>query len=142
MVVGAVERSGRYAHYSQGMASQLTVSAAGRIWCASASREGITVQRYGTSFGEPLLMQISLTSEDIWTRRLAAPAVAGLAAYFMSLDQYRAQLLVPGFVAMNVRDLIKSLAYARLPLQPTVIWNGIDSRQFQCPVLSSASSAG
>ena len=60
----------------------------------------------------------------------------------MSLDQYRVQFLVPGFVARNVRDLIKSLAYARLPLQPTVVWNGIDSRQFQCPVRRDAGSSG
>ena len=56
----------------------------------------------------------------------------------MSLDQYRVQLIVPGSVARNVRDLIKSLGYARLPRQPTVVWNGIDSRQFQCPVRRDA----
>jgi hypothetical protein len=60
----------------------------------------------------------------------------------MSLDQYRVRLQVPGSVARNVRDLIKSLAYARLPLQPTVVWNGIDSRQFQCPVRRDARSSG
>jgi len=73
---------------------------------------------------------------------LAAPAVAGLAAYLMSLDEYRAQLLVPGSVGRNVRDLIKSLAYARLPLQPAVVWNGIDLRQIQCAVRRDAGSSG
>jgi len=66
VVVGAVEWSGRYAHYSQGLASELTVSTAGTVWCAS--RDGLSaVQMLGTSFGEPLSMQIiiSLTSEDI-----------------------------------------------------------------------------
>jgi len=60
----------------------------------------------------------------------------------MSLDQYRVQLLVPGSVARNVRDLIKSLAYARFPYEPAVAWNGIDSRQFQCPVRRDAGSSG
>ena len=59
----------------------------------------------------------------------------------MSLVQYRVQLLVPGSVARNVRDLIKSLGYARLPRRPTVVWNGIDSRQFQCPVRRDARSS-
>src|SRR6266545_330763 len=74
------------------------------------------------------------------TPDLASPAVAGLAAYFMSLDQYRTRLQVPGSVARNVRDLIKELAYARRALQPAVVWNGIDSRQIQCPVRRDASS--
>jgi len=89
-------------------------------------------------------MQISLTSDDIGHGDLAAPAVAGLAAYFMSLDQYRVRLQVPGSVARNVRDLIKSLAYIRLPLrtQPAVAWNGIDSRQYHCPIRRDAESAG
>jgi len=50
---------------------------------------------------------------------LAAPSVAGLAAYLLSLDQYRMQLLVPGSVARNVRDLIKSLAYGSPSSQPS-----------------------
>jgi len=61
----------------------------------------------------------------------------------MSLDQYRAQLQVQGYVARNVRDLIKSLAYARLPLQPAVVWNGIDSRDYLCPLVRrDAGSSG
>jgi len=73
----------------------------------------------------------------------AAPAVAGLAAYLMSLDQSRAERhLVPGSVARNVRDLIKSLAYARRPLQPAVVWNGIDSTQVQCPVRRDVGPSG
>src|SRR5258708_36179193 len=58
----------------------------------------------------------------------------------MSLDQYRRRIQVQGSVARNVRDLIKGLAYARHPLQPAVVWNGIDSRQIQCPVRRDASS--
>jgi len=61
----------------------------------------------------------------------------------MSLDRYSEQLLVPGSVARNVRDLIRSLAYARLPHQPVVIWNGIDSREiYYCPVRRDAESSG
>jgi len=58
----------------------------------------------------------------------------------MSLDQYKVRLQVPGSVTRNVRDLIKSLAYARLPLQPAVVWNGIDSRRIVCPVRRDAAS--
>jgi len=137
VVVGAVDTSGFYAPYSQGLASELTVSAPGRVFCASP--DGGVYQRQGTSHGEPLSVQISLISDDIGHGDLAAPAVAGLAAYFMSLDQYRARLLVPGSVARNVRDLIRSLAYPRHFLQPAVVWNGVDSGQFYCPVRRDAS---
>ena len=89
-----------------------------------------------------LSMQMSLTFDNIECGDLAVPAVAGLAAYFMSLDQYSVQLLVPGSVARNVRDLIRSLAYARLPDQPMVIWNGIDSREIYCPVRRDVGSSG
>jgi len=60
----------------------------------------------------------------------------------MSLDQSRERLLVPRSVARNVRDLIKSLAYARRSLQPAVIWNGIDSTQVQCPVRRDTGPSG
>jgi hypothetical protein len=60
----------------------------------------------------------------------------------LSLDQYRGQLLVWGSVARNVRDLIKSLAYARVPDHPLVIWNGIDSREIYCPVRCDAGVSG
>ena len=86
-------------------------------------------------------MEILLTSDDIGRRHLAAPAVAGLAAYLMSLDRYRSQLLVQGSVAKEVRDLIKSLAYARLTDQPVVLWNGIDSQEIYCPVRHDAGSS-
>ena len=61
IVVGAVETSGIYAHYSQGLAPELTVSAVGRVLCASGQRD--LIEDEGTSFGEPLSMQISLTSD-------------------------------------------------------------------------------
>src|SRR6266545_224131 len=139
VVVGAVDPDGIYAPYSQGLAYELTVSAVGRVFCAS--HEGGATEFQGTSYGEPLSIQIS-TSNDIGCGDLAAPAVAGLAAYLMSLDQYSVQLLVPGSVARNVRDLIKSLAYARQALQPAVVWNGIDSRDVRCPVRRDTGSSG
>jgi len=124
VVIDAVDTSGIY---GQGLAAKLTVSAPGRVICAS--REG-GIEGTGTSYVEPLSLHISNSNDS----NLASPAVAGLAVYFMSLDQYRVRLQVPGSVARNVRDLIKSLAYARLPLQPAVVLNGIDSRQIACPV--------
>jgi hypothetical protein len=51
--------------------------------------------------------------------------------------------MVPGSVARNMRDLIKSLAYARVPDQPLVVWNGIDSREiYYCPVRRDAGVSG
>ena len=64
MLVGAVEISGIYSSYSQGIAADLTVSAVGTVFCA-ARRGGARRMVEGTSFGESLLMQISLTS-DVW----------------------------------------------------------------------------
>jgi len=133
VVVGGVETSGIYYRDSQGLAAELTVSAAARVLCASGSETATNYE--GTSFGEPLSGYISLAFDDIGRGNLATPAVAGLAAYFMSLDRYRVQIQAQGHVARNVRDLIKSLAYARLPLQPAVVWNGIDSRNYFCPMV-------
>jgi len=140
VVVGGVDTSGVRGAYSQGLPAQLTVSAVGRVACAS--RQGRAKMKQGTSVGEGLSMQISLTSDDIGPGHLAVPAVAGLAAYLLSLDHYRGRLLVPGSVARNVRDLIQSLAYARLPNQPVLMWNGIDSRQIYCPVRRDVGSSG
>ena len=139
VVVGGVDTSGTSGQYTQGLVSQLTVSAVGRVACASIQRYSSVWE--GTSFGERLSgsMQIPLTSGP---GPLAAPVVAGLAAYLMSLDQYRERLLVPGSVARNVRDLIRSLAYSRLPDQPVVIWNGIDSQEIYCPVRRDVGSLG
>ena len=51
MVVGAVQTSGIYASYSKGLAAELSVSAVGRVLCAS--RQGGVSYRQGTSYGEP-----------------------------------------------------------------------------------------
>jgi hypothetical protein len=54
----------------------------------------------------------------------AAPRVAGLAAYYLSLDKYSSLLQVPGRVAQNVKDLIIELSYRRVNRGPRVVWNG------------------
>jgi len=61
VVVGAVESSGIYATYSKGLASELTVSAVGSVYCAS--RAGGIAPRQGTSFGETFSIHISSTSD-------------------------------------------------------------------------------
>ncbi|KAK4694278.1 hypothetical protein P7C71_g3279, partial [Lecanoromycetidae sp. Uapishka_2] len=45
----------------------------------------------------------------------AAPAVAGLAAYFLQLPELQGQLNVPGQVAMNVKKYLIQRAYERRP---------------------------
>jgi len=62
VVVGAVEPSGGNTYYSQGLATEVTVSASGKVWCAASDGTSVT-QDSGTSFGELLSMQIPLTSE-------------------------------------------------------------------------------
>ena len=52
MVVGGVETSGVYWQESQGLAAELTVSAAARVLCASGSDNAANYA--GTSFGKPL----------------------------------------------------------------------------------------
>ncbi len=85
--------------------------------------DGIRVQ-----YSQGLAAELTVSAPvSVGRGDLATPAVASLAAYFVSLDQYRQRLLVPGSVARNVRDLIKSLAIARLP-QLVFVWNGIGSR--------------
>jgi hypothetical protein len=139
IIVGAVDTTGFYAACSQGIASELTVSAVGTVH--GASHHGGVIRRSGTSFGEAPLNANTTFSDNIGHENLAAPAVAGLAAYLMSLDRYNAQIQVPGSVAKNVRNLIQSLAYERFRLQPSVVWNGIDSRQiYYCPVRRHAGS--
>jgi hypothetical protein len=54
IVVGGVDTSGIRGGYSQGLPAQLTVSAVGRVLCAS--EEGAEIWT-GTSFGERLSKQ-------------------------------------------------------------------------------------
>ncbi|KAF9874375.1 hypothetical protein CkaCkLH20_08358 [Colletotrichum karsti] len=103
IVVGAVENDGYRAFFSQGTGSQLTVSAPGFVDCASGRSSG-SQELYGTSF--------------------ATPAVAGVVAVWLSQDEHRDRLQVPGKVAANVKAMVQSLAYSRVEGEPAVIWNG------------------
>ncbi|RDW94302.1 hypothetical protein BP5796_00065 [Coleophoma crateriformis] len=105
IVVGAVDLEGFRTFYSQGTDAELTVSAPGDVTCAGSSGTG-DVELFGTSF--------------------ASPAVAGLAATLLSLDQFKTQLQIPGKVAENTKALIKSLAFSRVAGEPLVAWNGLD----------------
>ncbi|KAL0934950.1 uncharacterized protein CTRU02_209541 [Colletotrichum truncatum] len=116
IVVGAVENDGYRAFFSQGSGSQLTVSAPGFVDCASGRTAG-SQDLYGTSF--------------------AAPTVAGVIAVWLSQDEHKARLQVPGKVAANVKSMIQSLAYPRVEGEPSVIWNGIDPRGLACSVSGS-----
>jgi hypothetical protein len=57
IVVGAVDRYGFRADYSQGLPAELTVSAVGTVVCASKQGRGSTATMTGTSFGERLSKQ-------------------------------------------------------------------------------------
>ncbi|OLN86981.1 Subtilisin-like protease 3 [Colletotrichum chlorophyti] len=116
IVVGAVENDGYRAFFSQGPADQITVSAPGFVECASGKNSG-SQDLYGTSF--------------------ATPAVAGVIAVWLSQDEYKTRLQVPGKVAANVKAMVKSLAYSRIEGEPPVIWNGIDPRGLACPAPGS-----
>ncbi|KAH6886908.1 peptidase S8/S53 domain-containing protein [Thelonectria olida] len=113
VVVGAVDKDGYREFYSQGSGDQLTVSAPGNVDCASGRNDGDT-ELYGTSF--------------------AAPAVAGVIAVWLSQEQYKTQLQVPGKVVANVKSLLQSLAYERVEGEPPVVWNGVDPRGLACAV--------
>jgi hypothetical protein len=58
--------------------------------------------------------------------KIASPIVAGVAAYLLSLDRFREQLQVPGQVAKQVKELVQSLAYPRLPDGPIVVFNSVN----------------
>ncbi|KAG7059319.1 alkaline proteinase [Colletotrichum scovillei] len=128
IVVGATENDGYRAFFSQGTGDQLTVSAPGFVDCASGRSAG-SQELYGTSFAH-----ITNTQSE------AAPAVAGVIAVWLSQDEHKARLQVPGSVATNVKEMVKSLAYSRVEGEPAVIWNGIDPRGLACS--APGSSAG
>jgi Subtilase family/LysM domain len=117
IVVGAVDNTGKRADFSQGTQSGglLSVSAPGKDIRGASDEKGIKwpVVKSGTSF--------------------AAPAVAGLAAYFLSLESLRSQLVqpqnIPG-IGLAVKNYIIAQSWARVPLGspstdefPPVVWN-------------------
>ncbi|ENH63599.1 Subtilisin-like protease 2 [Fusarium oxysporum f. sp. cubense race 1] len=106
IVTGAVDNNGRLAPFSQGGPLVTTTAPGVAVKCAAmsgASAYQAGKESTGTSF--------------------STPAVAGLAAYFLSLDSLRPRLQVPGSVAMNVKALIQEHHYARVSGGPKVAWN-------------------
>jgi hypothetical protein len=67
------------------------------------------------------------------TSKIAAPAVAGLAAYLLSAERYRHYVRVPTMVGTRVKAAIQQLAYPRTPgeLFP-VVWNGLGPPAVPC----------
>ncbi|KAK1976461.1 peptidase S8/S53 domain-containing protein [Colletotrichum cereale] len=108
ILVGAVELDGYRSPYSQGTARELTTSAPGFVTCSGGKSTGV-IQDFGTSF--------------------AAPAVAGVIAVWLSQEEHKARLQVPGQVAANVKKMVKEMSYPRTKGGPAVIWNGIDPRR-------------
>ena len=61
---------------------------------------------------------------------LAAPQVAGVAALILSDPEIYGYKHVEGYVAKDIKSIIKKLSYPRLPDEPMVIWNGVDN--YEC----------
>lgn len=106
ITVGAVQPySGITFAWSMG-GPALTVSAPGHVRCAAAAPGNWHFYRFGTSF--------------------AAPAVAGLVAYFLSLDDVgnflrKEKTLIP----QAVKEYILKWAYIRPDGTDQAIWNGL-----------------
>lgn len=108
ITVGAVDINGETWWKTSG-GNLMTVTAPGvNVQCAGLKTD-ITMEITGTSF--------------------AAPAVAGLAAYLLSVEKFQAVLKGNGKVserAQNMKDLIVSLAYIRGFGSQKSVYNGID----------------
>ncbi|KAK1994135.1 subtilisin-like protein [Colletotrichum falcatum] len=120
IAVGSMEPDGRRSAYSQGDIDEVTVLAMGQVECATQDGTWETIHAMGTSN--------------------AAPRVAGMIATWLSSDNYRERLGVKGKVAANVKNLLKELAYAKMPAsQPdggfSVAYNGFG--MFTCSEGSS-----
>jgi hypothetical protein len=57
---------------------------------------------------------------------LAAPQVAGVAALILSDPEFYGYTPAAGHVARDIKSIIRTLSYPRLPDEPRVIWNGVD----------------
>ncbi|KAH7259122.1 peptidase S8/S53 domain-containing protein [Fusarium redolens] len=106
IVTGAVDNNGRLAPFSQGGPLVTTTAPGVAVKCAAMS---------GTSAYQ--------AGEESTGTSFSTPAVAGLAAYFLSLDSLRPRLQVRGSVARNVKALIQEHHYARVSGGPKVAWN-------------------
>ncbi|KAF4341971.1 serine ase 2 [Fusarium beomiforme] len=106
IVTGAVDNNGRLADFSQGGPLVATTAPGVAVKCAAMS---------GTSAYQ--------AGQESTGTSFSTPAVAGLAAYFLSLDSLRPRLQVRGSVARNVKSLIQEHHYARVSGGPKVAWN-------------------
>ncbi|KAF5967626.1 hypothetical protein FBULB1_11136 [Fusarium bulbicola] len=106
IVTEAVDNKGNLARFSQGGPLVTTTAPGVAVKCAAMS---------GTSAYQ--------AGEESTGTSFSTPAVAGLAAYFLSLDSLRPRLQVPGSVAKNVKALIQEHHYARVSGGPKVAWN-------------------
>ncbi|KAI9748645.1 MAG: hypothetical protein M4579_007159 [Chaenotheca gracillima] len=105
IVVGAVDEEGITPLFSQG-GPHLTVSAPGVSVLCSTAHGDFAGRRSGTSF--------------------ASPAVAGLAAYLLSLERFGPPLAQGGIssLAQNMKTLVQRLAYKRGVGRLPVAYNG------------------
>ncbi|SCV52048.1 uncharacterized protein FFB14_12384 [Fusarium fujikuroi] len=106
IVTGAVDNEGKLAFFSQGGPLVTTTAPGVAVKCAAMS---------GTSAYQ--------AGEESTGTSFSTPAVAGLAAYFLSLDSLRPRLQVRGSVARNVKALIQEHHYERAKRGPKVAWN-------------------
>ncbi|KAF5713921.1 subtilisin-like protease 2 [Fusarium globosum] len=106
IVTGAVDNEGKLAFFSQGGPLVTTTAPGVAVKCAAMS---------GTSAYQ--------AGEESTGTSFSTPAVAGLAAYFLSLDSLRPRLQVRGSVARNVKALIQEHHYERVKRGPKVAWN-------------------
>ena len=106
ITVGAVSPvDGSTLPFSMGGPS-LRVSAPGIVECANSAPGAVSGFRQGTSF--------------------AAPMVAGLAAYFLSLDVVGDRLRSSNNIPLAVLQYIQKLAYVRKHGTDMAVWNGLD----------------
>ncbi|KAG4286200.1 hypothetical protein FPRO06_07460 [Fusarium proliferatum] len=106
IVTGAVDNEGKLAFFSQGGPLVTTTAPGVAVKCAAMS--GTLAYQAG---------------EESTGTSFSTPAVAGLAAYFLSLDSLRPRLQVRGSVARNVKALIQEHHYERVKRGPKVAWN-------------------
>ncbi|KAK1975441.1 peptidase S8/S53 domain-containing protein [Colletotrichum cereale] len=111
VVVGGVYNNGTRASFSQGTGNQLTVSAPAFVTCGSG---------------------VSQDAQGFFSTSFAAPTVAGVVAVWLSQDDLKARLQVPGKVAANVKVMLQEMAYPRVEGGDPVVWNGIDPRTRTC----------
>ncbi|KAJ3545794.1 hypothetical protein NM208_g2326 [Fusarium decemcellulare] len=106
IVTGAVDNKGQLAEFSQ--TGELVTTTAPGVQVKCVAKSGVSSYQVGP--------ETSGTS-------FSTPAVAGLAAYFLSLDALKPRLQVRGSVAKNVKALIQEHHYSRVSSGPEVAWN-------------------